>query len=235
MELVTTFGESDLNRMFTRLPSYTEEYRELFGELAQNHSVYIVAGSHLQRVREQYYNMGHLFTLDGQVWQQPKLHLFSAERFGNTTPGASLTVIQTEKAKVSMLICYNLELPEAARLATLQGAEILFSPSATLDEYGYWRVRHCAHARCIENQVYVVHCSLVGAVDIAGLSFSDRSSILGPCDRGYPSRGVIAEGPMDQEVIVTGEADLDLLYSVRENGASAHPEGPEGGSVAGSL
>jgi predicted amidohydrolase len=129
-------------------------------------------------------------------------------------------VIPTEKAKISILICYDLEFPEAARLVTLQGAEIILSPSATLSEAGYWRVRHCAQARCIEDQVYVVHSSLLGGVGLQGLEFWGNSSILTPCDVGYPRRGIAAEGSWNKEMIVSAELDIDLLHEVRERGAA---------------
>jgi len=54
-----------------------------------------------------------------------------------------------------ILICYDIEFPEVARVLAEAGAEILFVPSCTDGREGFCRVRYCAQARAIENQVYV--------------------------------------------------------------------------------
>jgi hypothetical protein len=100
----------------------------------------------------------------------------------------------------------------------LKGADILFSPSATLDEHGYWRVRHCAQARCIEDQVYVTHCSLLG--DIGGLTFWGMASILTPCDKGFPQKGIAAESASNEEKVISAEVETDMLYEIRKAGAA---------------
>jgi predicted amidohydrolase len=99
---------------------------------------------------------------------------------------------------------------------TLRGADILISPSATFDEQGYWRVRHCGHARCIEDQVYVVHCSLLGSA--AGLPLWGMASILTPCDALFPLKGIAAESPLNEETIVTADLDTELLHEHRKKG-----------------
>jgi len=219
-ELMTFFDEPDLEQRFRRMPTYTNDYMNLFDGLAKEKAMYIVAGSHVKKVEGRYYNTSHLFAPDGQVWTQRKVHLFPPERAFNISPGDSFAVLQTEKAKVSILICYDLEFPEVARLVTLQGAEILFSPSATLDAYGYWRVRHCGQARCIEDQVYVAHSSLLGDWGMPGLQFWGLASILSPCEAGFDPRGIVAEGPENEESVVTGEVDTEKLYEIREKGAA---------------
>jgi predicted amidohydrolase len=216
-ELMTFFEESDLPAKFAKLAAYTDDYRSLFKELAKKNGFYIIAGSHLKEVDGKKFNTSHIFTPDGDVWEQRKCHLFPVETAW-TTPGDKLKIFETDKVKFSVLTCYDLEFPEAARLVTLQGAEILFSPSATLDEHGYWRVRHCAQARCIEDQVYVLHCSLLG--DIGGLSFWGMASILTPCDKGYPQKGIAAESVANEETVIRAELETDMLYEIRMAGAA---------------
>ena len=219
-ELMTFFDEPDLGQRFRRMPTYTNDYIKLFDSLAKEKAMYIVAGSHVKEVEGRYYNTSHLFSPDGQAREQRKVHLFPPERAVNITPGDNLAVFQTEKAKVSILTCYDLEFPEVARLVTLQGAEILISPSATMDGNGYWRVRHCGQARCIEDQVYVVHSSLLGDWGIPGLQFWGLSSILSPCETGLPEKGIVAEGPVNEESVITAEVDTEKLYEIREKGAA---------------
>jgi predicted amidohydrolase len=216
-EIINSFGHGELPMHFARLTRHTGAYVDLFRQLARDKGFYIAAGSHLKEEDSRYYNTAHLFTPDGEVWEQKKCHLFPAEAAW-TTPGDELAVFETEKGKVSILTCYDLEFPEMARLATLQGADLVLSPSATRDEHGYWRVRHCAQARCIENQVFVAHCSLLGTV--AGLPFYGMSSVLTPCDGAFPSNGVAAEGRPDEESIVTSEVDTELLHEIRQRGAA---------------
>ena len=61
--------------------------------------------------------------------------------------------IESPKAKIGVLVCYDVEFPEAARHLADEGAEILFVPFCTDNRQGYLRVRYCAQARAIENQI----------------------------------------------------------------------------------
>ena len=216
-ELMNFFNEPDLLAKFAGLTRYTDDYLNLFSPLARKHGMYIVAGSHLKDAGGKFYNTSHIFTPDGQVWEQQKCHLFPIETAW-TTPGDKLAVFETDKVKFCVLTCYDLEFPEAARLMTLQGADLLLSPSATLDHHGYWRVRHCGQARCIEDQVFVVHCSLLG--NVAGLDFWGMSSVLTPCEQGFPPKGIAAESVPCVEEIVTAELETERLYDIRERGAA---------------
>ncbi len=89
-------------------------------------------------------------------------------------------------------------------------------------EYGFWRVRHCAQARCIENQVYFVHCATGGKVPKGPLPNGwTRSSILSPCDTPWPApNGVVAEAETNVEMVLRGTVDLDLLQQNRETGVA---------------
>ncbi len=214
-ELLNFFEEPDIVDKFARLTTYTEDYVSLFSGLARDKAFYIVGGSHLKDVDGKFYNTGHLFTPEGKVWEQQKCHLVPFERAW-TSPGDELKIFETEKVKFSILTCYDLEFPETSRLMTLRGADLLISPSATLDEQGYWRVRHCGHARCIEDQVYVVHCSLLG--NVGGLPFWGMASVLTPCDSGFPLKGIAAESPLNEETVITTDLDTEMLYENREQG-----------------
>lgn len=216
-EIMNSFEGGELPEKFARLTQYTDHYIDLFTSLAKDQGFYIVAGSHLKETDGKFYNTSHVFTPDGEVWEQRKCHLFPVETSW-TTPGDELAVFETEKVKFSILTCYDLEFPEAARLATLKGADLLLSPSATLDEHGFWRVRHCGHARCIEDQVFVLHCSLLG--NVAGLPFWGMASIMTPCDKGFPKKGIAAESQPNKEGIIAAEVDKDMLYAIRKEGAA---------------
>ncbi len=216
LEVANALDEPDLMRRLAGLADYTEDYLRLFHGLAGRHGLAIVAGSHLERVEDGFFNTSRLFLPDGTVRVQRKCHLTPIEASWMRV-GEGPEVFEVGGVRLSILTCYDLEFPETCRLAVLRGAELLVSPSATLDEQGYWRVRHCGHARCVENQVFVAHCSLLGKA--AGLPFWGMGSILTPCDAGFPLRGVAAESPPGEESVVTAELETDRLREIRHKGA----------------
>ena len=76
--------------------------------------------------------------------------------------GDKIKVFNTDKGKIAILVCYDCEFPELARIAVSKGAKMIFVPFNTDDRRAYLRVRYCAQARAIENQVYVVITGCVG-------------------------------------------------------------------------
>ncbi|ECG5653599.1 amidohydrolase, partial [Salmonella enterica subsp. enterica serovar Weltevreden] len=132
-----------------------------------------------------------------------------------------MAVFQLPFAKVGFNICYEAEIPECAATLAEQGAELILTPSATFTEQGFWRVRHCCHARCIENQIYLVHCCLGGNPGGPLPGCWARSSILSPCDVVWKNpQGIIAEAHVNQEDVISGEINLDVLYENRLGGAA---------------
>ena len=215
-ELASFFSETDLPSRVKRLANYSDDYLQLFDGLARQHGIYIVGGTHVRTLDDRLYNVAHMFSPDGEVFEQQKLHLIPVEK-ALFEPGRQLNVWDTEKAKICLLTCYDIEFPETARVATLRGAEIVLSPAAALGASGYWQVRHCAQARCIENQIYLAQSCLLGEV-IPGTPFRGRSSIQCPCDTAVCENGVLAEGNMDQEGVVSAEVDTGLLRELRIRG-----------------
>jgi predicted amidohydrolase len=214
-ELLGLTPEGEFAEKFAQLPRFTPAYRQLFQELSRQTGAAIVGGTHPESVQGRIYNTATLFTSDGGCRQQQKCHLIPMEAL-LVTAGSGIDVFQTGAARIAILTCYDLEFPEAARIAVLKGVEIILSPSATLGPAGYWRVRHCAQARCIENQVYVVHCSLLG--EVAGLCFWGRAAMLSPCDRNFPADGVLAQSEINMESILTTDVDLEQLQEIRKHG-----------------
>lgn len=203
------------------IDDFTEAYMDLFKSEAKKRGQFIVGGSHLQKVGERYENIGHLFGPDGEHFQHTKTHIFPAEANWSTSEGDKMETFQLPFAKVGFNICYETEIPECSASLTEQGAEIILCPSATFTEQGFWRVRHCAQSRCIENQVYWVHCCLGGQPGAPLPNGWARSSVLGPCDLAWDNpAGIIAEAPTNVETVATGTVNLDLLYENRASGAA---------------
>ncbi|MHB1468873.1 MAG: carbon-nitrogen hydrolase family protein [Solirubrobacteraceae bacterium] len=222
VELFTTYGdwrEAPIAEL-TRVAEHTDSYRALFAEEARERQQHIVAGSHLVLENGRYLNVGHLFEPSGEFHAHAKTHIFPAEADWSTEEGTELETIDLDFAKVGFNICYEAEIPECAATLAEQGAEIILCPSFTFTEYGFWRVRHCAAARAIENQVYFVHCCCGGSPGEPLPNGWAQSSILSPCDQLWTPRGIVAEAPANEEVVIRGEVDMDKLYENRERGAA---------------
>ncbi|MBC8069330.1 MAG: GNAT family N-acetyltransferase [Deltaproteobacteria bacterium] len=205
-----------------RLDEFTERYVDAFTRMAIKHNVNIIGGSHLTMEGEALYNIAYLFRRDGSVARQRKLHITPSElRWWGVTPGNELEVFDTDRGKVAILICYDVEFPELSRIAAAQGARILFVPFNTDIRSGYLRVRSCAHARCIENHVYAVLSGPVGNLPfVAGADIHyGQSCVLTPCDIPFARDGIAEEGTPNVETMVVCELDLDVLRRTRRSGA----------------
>lgn len=203
-----------------KIDKYTPQYKELFSNIAKNRKQIIIAGSHLERRGDKYYNIAYIYKPDGTFVEHKKTHIFPAEANWQTSEGDDLAVFDIGPAKIGLAVCYEAEIPEISRILSVNGAEIIFCPSFTFTEYGFWRVRHCAQARCIENQVYFVHCPTVGEPGAPLPSGYGRSSILSPCDTAWSPNGIVAEAETNKNTIVTGVVDIDELYVNRKSGAA---------------
>ncbi|MED4600471.1 nitrilase-related carbon-nitrogen hydrolase [Paenibacillus validus] len=220
--LLTSFEGSDAYSAadLVKIDQYTEDYKHLFGKLAKDRQQVIIAGSHLERRGDKYYNIAYIFKPDGTYVEHKKTHIFPAEANWQTSEGDELQVYDIGPAKIALAVCYEAEIPEISRIHSINGAEIIFCPSYTFTEYGFWRVRHCAQARCIENQVYFVHCPTVGEPGSPLPNGFGRASILSPCDTAWSPDGVVAEAETNVNMVVTGVVDLDELYVNRKTGAA---------------
>jgi predicted amidohydrolase len=168
------------------------------------------------------YNVAHLFYPNGRVEEQAKLHITPTEvEEWNMSARDGLRVFDTDKGRIAMLTCYDIEFPEIVRMAKAKGADVIFCPSCTDDRHGFHRVRYTSHARAIENQIYVVLTGTVGSlptVDFMRGNFG-QAVVITPNDVPFPPQGIMVQGEINDDMIVTADLDLDLLYEVREKGS----------------
>jgi predicted amidohydrolase len=218
--LLTAYPDAKTVADLTRIVEFTPHYRELFQRIATERRQFVLAGSHLEKHGDCYFNVAHLFTPDGDELTHRKTHIFPAESDWKTSEGDTLEVWELGPAKVGVAICYEAEIPEVCRILAYNGAEVILCPSFTFSEAGYWRVRHCAQARCIENQVYFVHCCTIGDAGAPLPPGYGRSTILSPCDRPWNPNGVVAEAETNKQMVITASLDIDLLYDNRQTGAA---------------
>lgn len=219
-QLFSTFPRDlDDRAAIRRLAGMTGWYRDFFAEAAQRHGMYIVAGSHPVETDGEIHNVAHLFSPTGRYYTQPKLHVTPGERaLWGITPGDELKVFRTPHGRMAILVCYDVEFPELARLLTLAGAEIIFVPFSTDEKKSYQRVRTTAQARAIENYLYVVIAGNAGnlpQVKSYILNYS-QSAVFTPSDFSFPSGAVLGEAPPDSETVVIADLDLSSLMMQRE-------------------
>ena len=119
-------------------------------------------------------------------------------------------VFDTRIGKVGVYICYDRHFPEGARCLGLNGAEIVFNPSATvagLSEY-LWKIEQPAHA--VANQYFV------GAINRPGTEEPWRmGEFYGQSYFCDPRGQFLAQASRDSDEIVTADMDLDLIREVR--------------------
>ncbi len=204
-----------------RLTEFTDRYVDFFTRMALKHNVNIIGGSHLTVETDNLYNIAYLFRRDGSVGKQYKLHITPSEaHWWGVAGGDAVQVFDTDRGRIAILICYDVEFPEAARIATAKGANILFVPFNTDIRSGYLRVRSCAQARCIENGLYAVLSGPVGNlpfVEGADIHYA-QSCILTPCDLPFARDGVAEEATPNVETMVVHELDLEVLRRHRRTG-----------------
>ncbi len=201
-----------------KLADLTDRYVQMLRSLAMKYNIYIVGGSHPTRRDGLLYNTAYLFSPSGYVYTQDKLHITPSERNeSNIEPGEGLRVFNTPLARIAIQICYDIEFPETTRLLALAGVEVIFVPLYTDEKKAYWRVRHCAQARAVENFVYVVLAGNVGNMRTPIGSFLNYSqaAILTPSDFPFPEKGIQGEADPNVESAVVSELALSALAQQR--------------------
>lgn len=197
-------------------------FLDLMSSLARKYGVYVVAGSIPGRGDNgDLHNDSHVFNPRGEHGVQGKLHMTRWEKEEwRVTPRRRLRVFETSFGRMAVAICYDVEFPEIARAAARRGCDVLVVPSCTDDRHGFLRVRYCAQARAIENQMFVIHACTVGSlpmVPAVSLNYG-QASILTPSDFTFARDGILAEGQVNSEMMVIGVLDLEALRESRQKG-----------------
>jgi predicted amidohydrolase/GNAT superfamily N-acetyltransferase len=222
MQLLSYINEPAPALAVRRLAQLAPSYEALFMRLARETGIYIIAGTHPVFQRGKVFNAAHLFTPNGRVFRQKKVHLTPTESGPyQLSRGHGLYLYHTDFGNIAILVCYDVEFPEVARVMAEAGAEILFVPSCTDGREGFCRVRYCAQARAIENQIYVAMTGTVGNLPLVPYMATNygQAAILTPSDYFFARDGIAAEGNINQEQLVVADVDLDLLDEQRVNGS----------------
>jgi predicted amidohydrolase/GNAT superfamily N-acetyltransferase len=204
------------------LAAYSEPLRETLLQYALSYNINIIAGSTPVYEDQSLYNVSYLLRRDGTWDAQYKLHITPDENaYWGLSGGQRLRVFDTDVARIGILICYDVEFPELPRILAEQGIDILFIPYWTDTKNAYQRVRLCAQARAIENEIYVVATGSVGNlpnVDNMDIQYS-QSAIFTPSDFAFPHDAVAAEATPNTEMSLIADLDLTKLTELRQQGS----------------
>lgn len=215
--LIDGWREAPLTRL-RELAAFAPAVDHLLHSEAVARGQTIAGGSTLVGSDGELENVSVLYSADGIRYRHAKSHLMPEEAEFVDHEGEEMSVVDLGRVRVGIAICYEMEFPECSGALAELGAEVILCPSFTLTEAGFWRVRHCAAARAIENQVYVVH-SCAGGEPVHTLPGGwARAAILSPCDRPWKPNGVVGEAAENTEGVVVRTLDLDALQAMREEG-----------------
>jgi len=189
---------------------------ELMAEYARKHEMVIVVPLYEEAMRGVYYNSAAVIDADGTyLGKYRKQHIPQTNGFWEKyffKPGdGGYPVFNTRYGKVGVYICYDRHFPEGARCLGLNGAEIVFNPSATvagLSQY-LWKLEQPAHA--VANGYYVGAINRVGTEAPWNIGkFYGTSYFVNP--RGQ----FLAEASEDDDELVIADLDFDMIDEVRQ-------------------
>ena len=213
------FCQSEDHANFKLAESIPGPSTEAFCKLAKKHRVVIVASLFERRASGLYHNTAAIIDADGSLLGiYRKMHIpedpLFHEKFYFTPGDTGFRSWQTRHAKIGALICWDQWYPEAARLTALQGAEILFYPTAIgwhpSEKKKYGAVQHDAwetiqRSHAIANGCYVVAVNRIGLeqpIGGDGLEFWGQSFVAGT------SGQILARASVDREQTLIVPVDL---------------------------
>jgi N-carbamoylputrescine amidase len=198
---------------------------EAFQKIARDHQVVVIASIFEKRAPGLYHNTAAIIDADGTLLgRYRKMHIpddpLYYEKFFFTPGDLGFRAWQTRYARIGVLVCWDQWYPEAARLTALQGAEILFYPTAIgwlpAEKAEHGKLQHSAwetiqRGHAIANGCYVVVPNRVGHEKIAGdgIEFWGQSFVAGT------SGELVAKGSADKEELLIVELDLSKVDLTR--------------------
>ena len=189
---------------------------KLMQEIARKHSMVIIVPIYEEEITGVYYNTAAVIDADGKY-----LGKYRKNHIPHTAPGfwekfyfkpgnLGYPTFETAYARIGVYICYDRHFPEGARALGLNGAEIVFNPSATvagLSEY-LWELEQPAHA--------VANGYFVGAINRVGHEKPwDIGEFYGKSYFCNPRGKIIAQASRDSDELVVADLDLDQIREVR--------------------
>jgi len=189
---------------------------KLMQKLAAKYRMVIIVPIYEREMTGLYYNTAAVIDADGKYLGKYRKHHIPQvapgfwEKFYFTPGDTGYPTFQTRYARIGVYICYDRHFPEGARILCMNGAEIVFNPSATvagLSEY-LWELEQPAHA--VANGYFVGALNRVGKEAPWNIGeFYGKSYFCNP--RGK----IIAQASRDKDELVVADLDLDMIAEVR--------------------
>jgi len=185
-------------------------------KLARKYKMVIVVPIYELEMAGVFYNTAAVIDADGSYLGKyrkhhiPHTHPGFWEKYYFTPGNTGYPVFPTRYGRVGVYICYDRHFPEGARALGLNGAEIVFNPSATvagLSEY-LWELEQPAHA--------VANMYFVGAINRVGHEYPwDIGEFYGKSYFCNPRGQIIAKASRDKDELLVADLDLDDIGKVR--------------------
>lgn len=203
------------------LVQYSEAVEGWIERISTSSGLTIVGGSHFKQTQEGIKNVCAIGVPGHGLHFAEKNNLTSHEkRPWRLARGKGLVRLPSH---LGVTVCYDCEFPEASRALAEDGVLVQCVPSWTETQRGFQRVRWSCLARAVENQIFVVHSSLVG--DLGGEPVPatyGSSAIIAPSIEPFPVDPVLRETSLNEEGVVIADLDFDMLKSARKGGEVAN-------------
>ena len=190
---------------------------KLMQEYARKFQMVIIVPIYEEDMTGVYYNTAAVIDADGSYLGKYRKHHIPQvdpgfwEKFYFRPGNLGYPVFNTRFGKVGVYICYDRHFPEGARILGLNGAEIVFNPSATvagLSEY-LWELEQPAHA--------VANGYFVGAINRVGIEAPwNIGEFYGKSYFCTPRGKIIAQGSRDISELIVADLDFDMIQEVRD-------------------
>jgi N-carbamoylputrescine amidase len=189
---------------------------KLMQDVARERGMVIIVPIYEEEITGIYYNTAAVIDADGKyLGKYRKNHIPHVapgfwEKFYFKPGNLGYPAFDTAYARIGVYICYDRHFPEGARALGLNGAEIVFNPSATvagLSEY-LWKLEQPAHA--VANGYFIAAINRVGYEAPWNIGEFYGQSYF--CD---PRGQIIAQAPRDEDALVVADLDLDMIREVR--------------------
>ena len=229
-EMVTSqyFCQSEEHRFFDLAEPIPGPSTLAFQKAAKKHGVVIIASLFEKRASGLYHNTAAIIDADGKLLGiYRKMHipddpLFN-EKFYFTPGDTGFKAWDTKFGKIGVLICWDQWYPEAARLTAMQGAEILFYPTAIgwhpkekaeygVNQHGAWETIQRSHA--VANGCYVAAINRVGHEIIDGVG-GDGLEFWGQTFVAGTSGQILAKASVDKEEVLIVPVELGKVDVTR--------------------
>ncbi|MSU37380.1 MAG: carbon-nitrogen hydrolase [Pedosphaera sp.] len=213
------FCQNEDHKWFALAESVPGPSTDAFQKIARKHGVVVIASLFERRAAGLYHNTAAIIDADGSfLGIYRKMHIpddpLFFEKFYFTPGDLGFKAWETRFARIGVLICWDQWFPEAARLTAMQGAEILFYPTAIgwhpsekaaygTDQHLAWETIQRSHA--VANGCYVAAVNRVGVeqpIGGAGLEFWGQSFVAGT------SGQILDKAPINQEKNLIVSVDL---------------------------